>query len=116
MPIDRLNYRQRMFVEYYLGSAGGNGQDAAEMAGYASPKERVDLRVPVYVTDECSVIAKITCSVDVDPSEGKLRLLPLPDAINSARSWALAQLANAICLDLTDAGLDSTPAVYRGQP
>jgi len=29
-----------MFVEYYLGSAGGNGQDAAEMAGYASPKER----------------------------------------------------------------------------
>ena len=78
--------------------------------------EEVDLRVPVYVTDECSVIAKITCSVDVDPSEGKLRLLPLPDAINSARSWALAQLANAICLDLTDAGLDSTPAVYRGQP
>lgn len=34
---DRLTYKQRLFVEAYLGPAGGNATDAARRAGYAWP-------------------------------------------------------------------------------
>ncbi len=32
-----LNYRQRLFVEYYLGNSSGSAVDAARRAGYKAP-------------------------------------------------------------------------------
>jgi len=32
-----LSYKQRLFVEYYLGVANGNGTKAAQLAGYGAP-------------------------------------------------------------------------------
>lgn len=34
-----LTFRQRLFVVYYLGEAGGNASEAARMAGYAEPRQ-----------------------------------------------------------------------------
>jgi phage terminase small subunit len=34
-----LTYKQRLFVEAYLGEAGGNATEAARLAGYAWPKK-----------------------------------------------------------------------------
>lgn len=36
-PKAKLTTRQRLFVEHYLGPAGGNATEAARLAGYASP-------------------------------------------------------------------------------
>jgi hypothetical protein len=35
--IERLTFKQRLFVSFYLGKANGNALEAARMAGYASP-------------------------------------------------------------------------------
>jgi hypothetical protein len=33
-----LTYKQRLFIEYYLGESNGNAADAARKAGYGSPE------------------------------------------------------------------------------
>jgi phage terminase small subunit len=34
---DKLKYKERLFVSYYLGEANGNASEAARLAGYSSP-------------------------------------------------------------------------------
>ncbi len=54
-----LNYRQRLFVEYYLGESKGNAADAARRAGYRWP-----LKVGERLVERCAVRAAIDARVE----------------------------------------------------
>lgn len=73
--------------------------------------EDVILRLPVYSTQGVKLVKPIACSVEVEPSENKLRLLPLPNEIERIQQDTLDDIAEAI----TQAATGGTP-VYLGQP
>ena len=83
-----LSYRQRLFVEYYLGESEGSAVDAARRAGYRSPetlgarllknptiRAAIDARVETAAMAADEVLARIadlassdlTEFIDVDP-------------------------------------------------
>lgn len=74
--------------------------------------EEVVIRLPVYITQGVAKLAKpIACSVEVEPSENKLRLLPLPNEIERAQQDTLDEMAGAIA-----AAIEGDTPVYLGQP
>ncbi len=72
--------------------------------------EQVTLRAPVYKTAGERNPLAVRCSVEVDPEEGKFRLMPLPDEIEFVRQFAMASIRER----LTDS-LGDIPAYY-GKP
>jgi hypothetical protein len=56
--IDRLTFRQRLFVSYYLGESNGNATDAARRAGYADPNSQGP-RLSVNVSIRAAIDAKL---------------------------------------------------------
>jgi hypothetical protein len=89
-----LTFKQRMFVEFYLGDSKGNATDAARRAGYSLPKEqgRQLLRKP---TIRAAVRARVA-SAAMTSSEVLARVADIASAditefitIDSADSWKI---------------------------
>jgi hypothetical protein len=77
-----LNFRQRMFVEKYLGECNGNATEAARLAGYASPnvqsarlldnvsiKAAIDARVSEAAMTANEVLARLSDQASADISD-----------------------------------------------
>lgn len=73
--------------------------------------EEVTLECPVYKTAGERDRYPVRCSVEVDPMQGKFRLLPLPDELERVRDMALSSIADRLQASLPD----NVPA-YRGKP
>ena len=70
-----LTFRQRLFVSYYLGEAGGNATDAARKAGYPHPNTQGP-RLLVNVRIRAAIDAKLD-SVALSADEVLARLSEL---------------------------------------
>ena len=73
--------------------------------------EEVTLTAPVYKTAGERDSYPVRCSVEVDPMQGKFRLLPLPDELERVRDLAVAYIGERL-----GAGLPETVPAYRGKP
>jgi len=73
--------------------------------------EDVTLKVSVYSTPGLWQLRPLACSIEVDPSEGKLRLLPVPDALERLIQDALV----AIGMDLYER-LADLAHIHIGKP
>ena len=75
-----LNYRQRMFVEAYLGEAAGSATEAARLSGYAQPhmsgprmmakdgvKAAIEARVASATMSANEVLARLADIAAADP-------------------------------------------------
>jgi len=80
--LNQLTFRQRMFVSYFLGKAGGNATEAARMAGYASPhpegarllrnatiKAAVDAKLGQAAMSADEVLARLSDQAAIDFSK-----------------------------------------------
>lgn len=72
--------------------------------------EVVRLMAPVYKTAGERERLAINCSVEIEPAECKLQLLPLPDELERVRQVAIASIGERLA-----AGLTGVPAYY-GRP
>jgi hypothetical protein len=73
--------------------------------------EEVTLTAPVYKTAGERDSYPVRCSVEVDPMQGKFRLLPLPDELERVRDLAVAYIGERLGV-----GLPETVPAYRGKP
>lgn len=77
-----LTFKQRLFVEAYLGKANGNATEAARIAGYASPnvegtrtlakasiRVAIDARVSVVALTASEVLARIADIATADMTD-----------------------------------------------
>lgn len=85
-----LTYKQRLFVEAYLGEANGNGVEAARMAGYSWPD-----KVAAQLLGKTRILAQIDARLDEAALSTNQILARLSDI-------ATADLGDFI--DITDAG------------
>jgi phage terminase small subunit len=58
MSLDGLTFKQRLFVEAYLGESRGNATDAARVAGYRNPNQ-VGPRLSVKVGIQAAIDARL---------------------------------------------------------
>ncbi len=72
--------------------------------------EEVTLRLPVYITQGARLEKPVRCSVEVEPADCKLRLLPLPNELERVLQDTLDDIAAAIAERIEDI------PVYLGQP
>jgi len=56
-----LNFKQRLFVEAYIGEANGNATEAARIAGYAHPNTQGP-RLLVNVCVQAQVARRLSCA------------------------------------------------------
>ena len=71
-----LSYRQRLFVEYYLGESKGCAVDAARRAGYGTPHpEGVAVTPPPYPTSSFEGLTKFQTARQWIPQAGIARRL-----------------------------------------
>ncbi len=73
-----LNFRQRLFVEYYLGESKGSAADAARRAGYRWP-----LKVGERLVERCAVRAAIDARVETAAIPANEVLARLADVATS---------------------------------
>jgi phage terminase small subunit len=55
---DKLNYKERLFVSYFLGESNGNATDAARRAGYVHPN-KIGPRLAVKVGIRAAIEARL---------------------------------------------------------
>jgi hypothetical protein len=72
--------------------------------------DEVKLNVPVYKTPGERERYPMNCSVEIDPGDNELQLMPLPDEIERVRQLALASIAERLASELK-----GVPA-YQGKP
>jgi phage terminase small subunit len=65
-PLEHLTVKERRFIEAYLGEAGGNGTQAAEIAGYGGSRHTLKC-VAQEVLRRPEVRAAITSLMEHDP-------------------------------------------------
>lgn len=89
-----LNYRQRLFVAYYLGESGGNATEAARKAGYAKPNVQC-ARLLANVSIQRAIAARLDdVTLTADEILSRLADMATVDvadflAVKSDGSWAL---------------------------
>ncbi len=124
MPSE-LNYRQRLFVEAYLGKANGSAAEAARMARYAEPetqgprllrnvqiRAQIDARLAEAAMPANEVLARLSdmASVDlsdfVNISKGEAPKISLWRARTKGKTHLLKKFKNTkygLAIELTDA-------------
>lgn len=68
----------------------------SKVSGEGEVPEEVTLMVPVYSTPGETDRYALRCAVEVDPAEGRFRLVPLPDEIERVRSLAVASIGRRL--------------------
>lgn len=84
---------------------------SAVKSGVGEIPEEVTLDTLVYTTQGVAFKLPVHCSVEVEPSDGTFRFLPLPDELTRVQQ----QVMDAIRETLAEALTDGIPAYY-GQP
>lgn len=73
--------------------------------------DTVTLSVPVYKTRGETDCYPLRCTVEVDPMEGRFRLIPFPDEIERVQGLAVASIADRLAV-----GLPASVPAYYGTP
>jgi hypothetical protein len=73
--------------------------------------EEVRLLAPVYKTAGEDERFPVRCTVEVEPAEGRLQLLPLPDEVERVRQAAVRSIGERLA-----AALDAKVPAYYGKP
>ncbi len=99
MATQRMTYRQRLFVLFYLGEANGNATEAARMAGYSFP-DRAAAKLVVKGCIRAAVAAKLN-EAGLSANEVLARLAD--HATSSIDDFIKISSSNTFSLDLQKA-------------
>lgn len=85
----------------------------AELTGAGSLPEQVVLHVPVFL-NLLLPTQPVLCALDIDPTNEKLALIPLPGTLEQALRGAESAIAEQLAVHLAEHDMESVP-VYYGQ-